>query len=1176
VGTICGSRSWWAAIIVAALSTQQTPHAREPEQPTDPQALIAAGLYDRAEAVARSNVDRLRSSQGEASAELTAASDLLVRALIMNGRATSDETRSIARRTLEVKESRASTQPRDLVPSLVNLGDVLVAIADFGRAIPVLDRALSLSQGASGSGSGESAVALDQLGAALSEARRPDRALEVLRRSLQIKERLLQPNDVGIARTLEEIALALQRKGDYRPAAALLQRAAAIQEVANPAHPAYVRTLNLLAQQLWFEGRLIESKEASERAVALAEKTLRSDHPTLTLSLRYLSSTLADLGELDRALSLRERALALARQNLGAHNPAIADYLHALGLTELDRGSYAAARGHIQEALDIYERKYGPRHDYVATALSVLAEVDANLGDYSSAKREQTRAVEIHEHVSGVAHPYVARSLTDLAGIYREQGQAAQAVALLERALTIRRHALGDSHRDVALTLADLANVLVQIGRPVRAQALASEALDILSRSDTTDAPDYAEVLALYAEIQAARGNYAAARDYYERALEIRSRIFGPAHPAYAEVESGLSLTLANLRDNAAALRSAISAEAAGRDHLGLMLRSLPERQALSYAAARPRGLNVILSLTGALPDALYSGLDGLIRSRALVLDEIAARHGAGRTSDGEIAPLWAALTSAQQRLANLMVRGPGPMSLAEYRSVVADARRDSERAEQALAEHSAEFRAERRRANTTLSDVQAAIPARGALVSFAKYQRVIVGTRSIQSAGSRPRPAVLSYLAFVLRPSGPPVAVPLGSAAAIEPLVAEWRQAIAAAGNRNTPIVRSSRETGAALRRLIWDPIAGLLTDNDWVFVVPDGALNLVPFQALPTGRREYLVETGPTLHYLSAERDLVPAPGAANVGHGLLALGAPSFDDVSTFASLAKSADPARERLLSGRLQSGTQPGARVALRGLIAECPALQSVHFDPLPASGREAQDVAQLWREFGPVGTGDSSASRVLTGSAAGEQAFKSLGEGRQVLHLATHGFFLGDQCAVASSGTRSIGGLITAPKRPSALAPRAVRPVATENPLLMSGLAFAGVNHRAAAAPDEDDGILTAEEVASLNLEGVEWAVLSACDTGLGEIKAGEGVFGLRRAFQIAGAHTVIMSLWSVDDRAAMTWMRALYEARLRDGVNTAAAVRRASLAVLRERRARGASTEPFFWAGFVASGDWR
>jgi CHAT domain-containing protein len=147
---------------------------------------------------------------------------------------------------------------------------------------------------------------------------------------------------------------------------------------------------------------------------------------------------------------------------------------------------------------------------------------------------------------------------------------------------------------------------------------------------------------------------------------------------------------------------------------------------------------------------------------------------------------------------------------------------------------------------------------------------------------------------------------------------------------------------------------------------------------------------------------------------------------------------------------------------------------------------------------------------------------------------------------------------------------------AVENPLLLAGLALAGANQRRSSKAEQDDGILTAEEIAGLNLQGTEWAVLSACDTGLGEIRAGEGVFGLRRAFQVAGARTVIMTLWSVEDRSAMQWMRALYDGRLRRGLTTADAVRDASLTVLRQRRARGESEHPFHWAGFVASGDWR
>lgn len=258
----------------------------------------------------------------------------------------------------------------------------------------------------------------------------------------------------------------------------------------------------------------------------------------------------------------------------------------------------------------------------------------------------------------------------------------------------------------------------------------------------------------------------------------------------------------------------------------------------------------------------------------------------------------------------------------------------------------------------------------------------------------------------------------------------------------------------------------------------------------------------------------------------------------------------------------------------------------MQFPALPGSLREIEEVARAWSEFPDGGTGPGSGApastsvsaspgdaradgvELLSKRAASERAFKQRAPGHQVLHLATHGFFLGGPCRPApAEGTRAVGGLAS---RVPVSAP------VIDNPLMLSGLAFAGVNRRAHARADQDDGILTAEEVAGLDLEGVEWAVLSACDTGIGEIKTGEGVFGLRRAFQIAGVRTVILSLWAVEDRSAMNWMRALYDGRRRDHLDTAEALRAASLAVLRARRAHGDSVHPFFWAGFVATGDWR
>jgi CHAT domain-containing protein len=137
------------------------------------------------------------------------------------------------------------------------------------------------------------------------------------------------------------------------------------------------------------------------------------------------------------------------------------------------------------------------------------------------------------------------------------------------------------------------------------------------------------------------------------------------------------------------------------------------------------------------------------------------------------------------------------------------------------------------------------------------------------------------------------------------------------------------------------------------------------------------------------------------------------------------------------------------------------------------------------------------------------------------------------------------------------------------NPLLHSGLVFAGANQT------HDSAILTARQIASLDLSGVDWAVLSACNTGNGELLDGEGVLGLERAFRIAGVRSVVMTLWPVDDDSAHRFMHRLYSERLGEHATTANAVWRSTRQMLANRRTAGKSTHPWYWAGFVASGGW-
>jgi CHAT domain-containing protein/tetratricopeptide (TPR) repeat protein len=834
--------------------------------------------------------------------------------------------------------------------------------------------------------------------------------------------------------------------------------------------------------------------------------------------------------------------------------------LNDLAASDVRQGDYSAARLRYEGALKIYERHLGRDHIGVTTAVFNLAVVNNRLGDFSEARRQFNRAIMTWERVVGPDHPNVALALSALGEMLTGRGLFAEATAFYERALAIRERSMGKNHRDVAQSLTLLATCLAKLGQIRRANELSERALAIWELSSERQSLRFADALRVHGTLQAQQGNLAAAAASYDRSLLILRRIVGNSHPDVAVIRGLQAAALASGGQMLDALGGALDAEEIGRTHLRLMLRDLPERQGLQYAAKRPKGLDFALSLvaTGMNGEEADRVFDGLIRGRSVVLDEMAIRrHLSADAARTDLAPLWTTLVSARQRFANLVIRGPDEQHPERSTALLNEARREKEEAERAFADKSATFRDELVRDETGAKDVQAALPAGSALITFAKYDRTVLSaapagasTPPILARPAQARRTVSSYVAFVVRAGHPEVTVvPVGSGRAIDELVAKWRGDVLSgvpegssrtAGAGGTP----DRASGAALRQRIWDPFAGKLHGVQTVFIVPDGTLSLVSWAALPIGKTQYLIEGGRIIHYLSAERDLVTKRSASPTGNGLLAVGGPAFDD----------RNPA----------TATPQGSR---RSLPSPCVSLQTVRFSALPASLREAREVADVWKTSDD--SGQAQASDVLLGRLATERTFKEQASGRRVLHLATHGFFLGDTCQPTIGGTRAVGGL--AARKPPDAGGSTV-----ESPLLLSGLAFAGANRRGASKATEEDGILTAEEVASLNLESVQWAVLSACDTGLGEIRAGEGVFGLRRAFQIAGARTVIMSLWSVDDEATRLWMRALYEGRLKKHLSTADAMQQASLGVLRARRARGETTHPFYWAGFVAAGDWQ
>jgi CHAT domain-containing protein/tetratricopeptide (TPR) repeat protein len=1010
------------------------------------------------------------------------------------------------------------------------------------------------------------------------------RAESIARTLLAEAESTSGEDSLDAARAIDLVVASLVRAGRARvpETGELARRAVAIKEKAlGPDHPELAASVYDLAEQLRMSGEYPEARASYERARAIREKALAPDPADLIESLRGLGTFLYTNAEYAKARALYDRALTVAEASLGPDHPDVALILVDIARVLRTTGDFTDGRPLLDRALAIQEKALGADHVETAYTLRELGEMLRLSGDYAAARPAFERALAIRERALGPDHLEVADVLTGLGVLLRRVGIARdhtcpEALPVCERAIEIAEKTLGPDHPELVGYLEGLGWATFQCSdssaapeSTEAAQRLFERSLAILEKTfgrDHLACTDTLEGLGFTAWIQ---GDPESAIQWYRRKLAIERSAFGPDNVAvgftllqlaYALNRRALALTpvieprapRGHSNEESTLTESvvdtALESERISREHARLTGRSLAESEALRFTAARwGGGLALALNLSARRvdPDSRRKTLDSLVRSRALVLDTVASRHGAIlHANDPEVERLARVMEAARARLANLTVRGSREMDAEERRKTLDDARRQNEDAERALAAKSAGFAAVLERSSLGLDDVIASLPPSSALVAYSIYHNWPYNDGPW-----------LRYVAFVVRAGERfPAAIPLGPEEEIDRLVADWRRQIStppAEGLTET----ASREAGERLRRKIWDPLRDHLGDAKRVFVVPDGALNTVSFAALPVGRNGYLVEKGPILHYLSSERDLVP-PTKTERGDGLLAVGGPAYEATSLFASLGGEPAP------SGDLAALPLVASARPYRGPRSACESFQKMQFAPLPETEKEASRLVELWNQARRDARDGPDASRQLLGAEASESAFKRLAPGRRILHLATHGFFLGGACASA---------LDTASRRGLA-APTG----AGENPLLLSGLALAGANHRAAAGSAEEDGILTAEEIAALDLSGVEWAVLSACDTASGDIRAGEGVLGLQRAFQIAGARTLVMSLWQVDDKATRRWMQELYEGHLRRGLDTAAAVRGAMLSVLTDRRRKGLNTHPFYWAGFIAAGDWR
>ena len=968
-----------------------------------------------------------------------------------------------------------------------------------------------------------------------------DDALPPAERALEIREQLLGPDHAAVADALHALAVLYDNKGDYAKAEPLNVRALAIREHAlGPDHPDVAKTLNNLAWIYGVRHDFVKAELFYQRSMAIQEKALGADHQEVATTLNDLALLYFEKGDYDQSILIDERVLAIRERTLGPDDAGVAKALNNVALVYVKKGDYAKADPIYRRALAIWEKALGPAHPDVAFALDNLATIYYRTGDYATAEPLFHRALAIREKALGPDHPATVTSVNNLANVYMSKGDYANAEPLFQRVVVAWEKRFGPDHPGLAPPTNNLARLYEYTGDYAKAETLFQRALALREKGLGPNHVDVGEALNNLGHVYLSSKNVdAQVEPLFLRSLAILQNVLGPDHPGVAAPLSNLAVFHERAGDDVRAedfyqRALAIREHALGPNHPGvaealdslarLYERRGDRRKALAtlarYNEVRERNLDLNLPLGSERQKLNYLKLFAEDTNHALSLH---ARSDPGDSKALELAFTTVlrrkarALDAMTDSVASLLSRS-NPQDRAVFAELFAARSRLATIALRGPDEKTRlTYVTDVKRLEENIDTLEAEVSARSAEFRAQSQPITLEAVRALIPDG-----AVLIEFARY-EPGAAAAERPPSPHYAAYVLTHEGPQSVdlgdAAPIDRavgawrralRDPQRTDAKRLGRTVDQKVMRPVRALVGSARHLLISADGSLNVIPFAAMVDERNRYLLERF-SITYLTSGRDLLRLQVARASRTGPVVIADPVFGDP-----------------------------AAISTRGAGTRIDDSQ-IFFGPLPGVADEVRALRHLLPD-----------ASFFTRAQATKAALKQV-NGPSILHVATHGFFLADRSAapLPQNGQTRVAKWATW----------------TENPLLRSGLALAGANR---GRGDEDAGVLTALEATGLDLWGTKLVVLSACETGLGDVKNGEGVFGLRRALVLAGAESQMMSLWAVSDRSTSDLMAGYYRALL-EGQGRGDALRRVQLRMLRD----AARHHPYYWAGFIESGEW-
>jgi tetratricopeptide (TPR) repeat protein len=903
-------------------------------------------------------------------------------------------------------------------------------------------------------------------------------AIRMAERALEVAKRARGREHLETAGALNNFGFLLKKIGDYAKAEPLYQEALRIRRKAfGPEHPDTASSLNNLAELYRAMGDYGKAEPLCQEALRIRRKVLGSENPDTATSLDNLAMLYKDMGDYAKAEPLCQEALRIHQKVFGSEHPDTARSLNNLAVVYQTMGDYAKAEPLYQEALRIRQKVRGPEHPDTASTFNNLAGLYREMGEYAKAEPLYQEALRIRQKVLGSEHPDTATSLDNLAMLYTDMRDHAKAEPLYQEALRIRQKVFGSEHPDTAISLNNMAVLYLRMGDYVKAEPLYQEALRIRQKVFGLEHPDTAISLNNMAVLYLTMGDYVKAEPLCQEAPRILKKVLGPEHRETATSLTNLALLefdLGRIDEATAVARQASAAELA---ILSKIFSFTSEQQRLAYLDIfRPYSLFPFLK--GTETDLAAA----VLRYKGVVLDSIIEDRLLAKASQGsEDQKLVEQLNLNKRQLGQLLLQPAQNVSDKTNRRIEA-LEGEVEGIESQLALHVAGLGQVRHALSVSLDQVQSTIPEDGALIEYLRYPRYFGKGKWEQRYG-----------AIVLASTGKPSWIPLSDAGDVDAIVSQYQRLVRDASDQE--------ELSTNLEKLygkLWEPIKqSLPREVRRIIISPDSQLNFVSFATLLEPKGGFLAEKY-AIQYAASGRDFLSEVKPAT-GTEAIVFANPNFD-LSPSQTIATADD----------MPSDTTAGI---MRGV--EKRNIEDLIFIPLGGSQIECDDLTNEFESW-------HLKADSFTGKYATKEALLRI-HSPYILHLATHGFF--------EPATKSVE------QQPDSSQQSVTKSKFFKNPMHCSGLALAGANvtleawQHGEAPPVGNDGIVTAEDVAGLDLRSTWLVTLSACDSGSGETKAGEGVLGLRRGFIQAGTQHLLMTLWPISDAVTVEIMRDLYEA---------------------------------------------